>query len=86
MTATTFNDRNLRGPSREIITSEIIYYWMVALQIPFECEQWHLNKLLALIKVCNLKNSPSKKLSRAELLARNREINAQRRASLGTTG
>lgn len=85
-TATTFNERTQGPPSREIITSEIIYYWMVSFQIPFECEHWHLKKLLALIRVCSLKNQQPKKMNKSELAARNRQLNAQRRARLGSKG
>lgn len=85
MTATWFNDA-AEEKSREIITAEIIYYWMVTMQIPFECQYWHLNRLLTLIRVVNKKNAPKKQMSAKELHARNRELNAQRKAELGTTG
>lgn len=85
MTATTFSDKN-QTPSREIITSEIIYYWMVTFNIPFECQKWHLNRLLTLIKVCNLKSNPPKKMGKQELAQRNRELNAARKAKLNTKG
>jgi hypothetical protein len=85
MTATWFNDKNAK-PSREVITSELIYYWMFSLNIPKECETWHLNRLLTLLKVCHLKSQPPKKMGKAELAARNRELNAQRRAKFGTSG
>lgn len=83
MTATWFSDTGRK--SRRIITSELIYYWMIALNIPFECQKWHLNRLLTLIAVCNSENNP-KKLSRSEIFERNRQINAQRRMSMKSKG
>ena len=84
--ATVFRDTPSRGGSKETITSELIYYWMVAMNIPFECQTWHLNRLFALIKICNVKNSKQKKMPRHDVAARNRELNAQRRAELNTSG
>lgn len=85
--ATTFSDEKNGRASREIITSELIYYWMVALQIPFECQKWHINRLLTLVKICNIKNNPDKhKMSKSDIYAQNRMLNAKRRAKLHSRG
>lgn len=84
MTATTFNDRD-RRPNREVITSELIFHWMISLGIPFECQHWHLSRLLTLIQVCSLKNNP-KKMSKKDAINQQRELNAQRRKQFNTKG
>lgn len=86
--ATTFSDmNNKRGRGgQEIVTSELIYFWMVSYNVPFETQYWHLNRLFALLRICNIKNSKQKPMSQREIAQRNRELNAQRKAQLGTTG
>ena len=86
MSATTFKETYTKNVNSEQPTSELIYYWMVALEIPMECQKWHLNRLLNLIRICNIKNSPQKKMSKGEILARNKELNAIRRAKYNTKG
>ena len=86
MTATFFSDNKKSKPNKEIVTSELIYYWMIALNVPFECQKWHINRLLTLIKVCNIKNQPPKKISRREIMSRNAALNQARGQQLNTRG
>lgn len=87
--ATTFREVENRKTPVETVTSELIYYWMVAFNIPFECQHWHLNRLFTLIRICNLKqqqqNKKPQKMTQADL-QRRRELNERRRAELGTRG
>ena len=85
-TATTFSKDRKSARSREIITSELIYYWMIALNIPFECQKWHLIRLLPLIRVCEVKNTPGKKMSQREVLNQYAAINAANRKRFNTKG
>lgn len=85
MTATWFAQSD-KPPGREVITAEVIYYYMVALQIPFSCEKWHFNKLMTLIRVVNEKNKPPKKMSKKAIMSRNQALNAARRQKLHSMG
>lgn len=86
MTATTINDRNKSGGRASVVTSEVIYSWMVALNIPPEYQHWHLNRLMTLVRVCNIQNSPQKKQSRSEIQRSNAALNAARRQQLNSKG
>lgn len=86
MTATWFKENKNAKKTKEIVTAEIIYYWMVSLNIPFECQKWHLNRLLTLVRVCTLKNAPPDKMSRRDILSNNRAINEARKQQLKTNG
>ncbi len=86
MTATYFSEIDDRHSRSSIITAEIVYYWMISLNIPMECQKWHFNRLIALIKVCNIKNNPGKKMSRREILTRNQALNEERKRKYNTRG
>ena len=86
MTATWFNDTKNGKTNSEQTTSEIIYYQMISLGIPFKCEKWHLNRLLTLIKVCTIKSQPSKKMSKKAVMGHNAALNAARKKQLHTRG
>lgn len=88
--ATTFTKDPYERPSREVITSELIYYWLAAFQISFEVETWHLNRLFALVRIAHIKSNESQKggqkIPKHDIARRNRELNAQRRAQYDTSG
>jgi hypothetical protein len=87
MTGTTVYE--LQEPPKtkqEIVTAELIYYWLVVYNIPWQAEHWHLNRLFTLIRVCNVKAEKPKKMSKAEIAARNRTLNEQRKAKYKTKG
>lgn len=86
MTATWFSEIEPQTRNQEIITSELIYYWLTVYNIPFECETWHLNRMFTLVRIASLKQQKPKRMSRAEVARRNRELNEQRKAQLGTKG
>lgn len=86
MTATTITKIEQQTKKQETLTSELIYYYMIQFQIPFECEKWHLNRLLTLIEVCGVKGSPEKKMSMKDVYARNKALNAARCKKFNTRG
>ena len=86
MTATTFSEEKTGKTNSEITTAEIIYYWMVSLNIPPEYRFWHLNQLMTLIKVCSIKNAPPKKRKAADIMRENAARNAARRKKLNSRG
>ena len=92
MTATVFTSLNQTNPQmsnshkQSFITNELIYYWMISYQIPFECQRWHLNRLLTLIRVCNIKNDTNNKMSKKDIYANNKALNAARRAKNHSKG
>lgn len=85
MTATTFYENSNSG-NKELITSELIYYWMISYNIPMECQKWHLNRLLTLVRVCSIKNNPPKKRGKREIASNYASLNAARRKKLNTKG
>lgn len=86
MTATTFSQSSGGSTKQRRVTSELVYYWMIALNIPFECQKWHLNRLITLIRVCEAENQPAKKMNKGDIARRNAELNRQRRERLKSKG
>lgn len=86
MTATTITSRGPKRPNRELVTSELVYYWMVAFRIPFECQKWHLNRLMTLIRICEIKSQKPKKRSQRDVLNEYSAINEANKAKFKTKG
>ena len=84
-TATTFRKNN-NPPSRQVVTSELIYFWMTSYNIPIECQKWHLSRLLTLIRIASIKNQPEQKMSKSSILRQNAALNAARRAKMHSKG
>ena len=85
-TATWFTDRGAKRGNKQVVTSELIYYWMTVHQIPWEAQKWHLGRLMTLIKICNIKNAPPKKMSKSAILRQNKSLNAARSAAMNSKG
>lgn len=86
MTATWFAKDDKKKHESVIITSERIYYWMTVCQIPPEYQKWHLNRLITLIRVCEVESRPKKKIPQKDTAAQYRALNAKRRKALRSKG
>ena len=86
MSAAVFPDEKKKGNPGKFFTAETLYYWMITLNIPFECQKWHLNRLIALVKYCNAENAPKKKKSMSDIMSDNARMNEERRKKYNTTG
>lgn len=89
MTATTFSNGANQSKSTingEQITAELLYYYMIESNIPFECQKWHLNRLITLIRVVGIKRSPAKKMSPDAVRSQQARLNAERRKKYNTKG
>lgn len=87
MTATHFPNTTHSGKGGgDVKTSEVIYYEMIILGIPFECQKWHVNRLLTLINVCSRKSGKSPRMSRQDVMRNNARINAERLRKYHTKG
>ena len=86
MTATTFSHRSTGKTTREVITAELVYHWMIELGIPMECQKWHINRLLTLVEVRNIKTQPPKKVRGKELVSQYAKLNEARRRQYNSRG
>lgn len=86
MTATTFSNTRNGSPNRQVVTSELIYYWMFGYGISIECQKWHLSRLMTLIRIFDVKSNGDKKMGRSEILAQNRALNDARRRAAKSKG
>lgn len=85
-TATKFSNLKSR-PNSQVVTSELVYYWMTVHNIPFECQKWHFSRLMALIQICSIRNNPEEnKMSKRAIFEQNRQLNAQRRKAMNSKG
>lgn len=85
MTATTIKsvDKFPSHSRNNIQTNELIYHLMTVNNIPFECDKWHFNRLMTLIRVCNEQNGEKKPMTKRETLEYQAALNKARRAKKG---
>ena len=86
LTATTFSRLPESSPNRQVVTSELIYYWMAGYGIDIECQKWHLSRLLTLIRIFDIKSGKQKKMSMSEVMAQNKALNEARRKAARSKG
>jgi hypothetical protein len=86
MTASWISEKGPKKRNTQTVTSELIYYWMIANNIPMKCETWHLNRLIMLIRICGAENQPKKKTNKKDMIAERKALNASRKAQANTKG
>ena len=81
-TATWFSEENKSG-KKEQLTTELVYYYMAQVPLPFElCERWHFSRLMSILRIAGIKSQPEKKMSFNQIAAQNRALNAARKAKI----
>lgn len=86
------NPKKKGRKSRKATTAELIYYNMIQLGIPMECEKWHFNRLMALMDFCDCQGgshpgggSPQKR-SQREIMEMYRAMNERNRKKYNSKG
>lgn len=88
-TATTFADgqNGNTSPSKgKIFTSEELYAMMITSNVPLDFENRNLNRLITILRVISVQNTPPKKMSKNDIYRQNAALNAERKARLNTKG
>lgn len=77
------------GPTQynpETTTSELVYFWMTALKINWEAQDWHFSRLMMLVQITSYKQQPPKKRNPREVLSDMRRENERRKKLFNTSG
>lgn len=86
MTGSTISEMPQGSRTSERLSSELIYFWMSQYNIDISHKHDHLNRLFTLIKIHHAKTQKPKKMSKNARAQQMAELNAQRKAQMGTKG